>query len=341
MQFDSIASGLDYLLQPQPASGSPGILRRHAGNPLLTPRDMPVPCAAVYNGGVVQLGDGSFVMMNRFEAPSKSQHVWTSRSVDGLEFTPDSEPVRFVPPQDPYQRRLFDQAIVHTGPKIGTWWDPRICPVQTDVGLEYFVTYAAVGDPGCRIGLGKTSDFKSVEHVSFPHHIVNRNAVLFPEKIDGDYWMLHRPQRLDESGDIWISRSPDLRYWGDCQVVAKSERFWEKEKIGPAAPPVRTEHGWMIVYHGVFGNCNGYNYGAGVMFLDLDRPWEVVARATSPILTVEAIYEMVGQVPNVVFPGGAIVGDDGTISIYYGAADYVQCLAHTSLDELWAHCDMR
>ena len=196
------------------------------------------------------------------------------------------------------------------------------------------------GDYGCRIAIGKTADFKTIEHVSFPLHILNRNAVLFPEKIDGEYWMLHRPQNTmsTSNGNIWISSSPDLKYWGNCRVVAKPEQYWENKKIGPAAPPIKTEEGWLIVYHGVFPHSNGVNYGGGVMLLDLEKPWKVIGRCADPILYVKETYEMIGQVPNVVFPGAVIPESDGTVKIYYGGADYVQCVATATMADLIAAC---
>jgi predicted GH43/DUF377 family glycosyl hydrolase len=121
-------------------------------------------------------------------------------------------------------------------------------------------------------------------------------------------------------------------------VVARPQCYWENTKIGPAAPPIRTEAGWLEVYHGVFPHSNGVNYAAGVMLLDLEQPWKVVARAKSPILFVEETYEMIGQVPDIVFPGAVIPEPDGSVRIYYGAADYVQCLATAELSDLIDAC---
>ena len=309
------------------------IIKRYEHNPILKPDDMPRPCCAVYNSGAVKLPDGTYVMMSRFEALNKKQMVWTSRSIDGINFIPDSEPVKFV--CSPEEQEFYNEVTLpDSGRLIGSWYDPRINPVEG----EYFITYCVGGDYGCRIAIGKTTDFKTVEHVSFPLHISNRNAVMFPEKIGGQYWMLHRPQNSVQSGDIWITSSYDLEYWGTCRVIAKPENYWENTKIGPAAPPIKTDKGWLTVYHGVFPNCNGINYGAGVMMLDLNEPWKVIGRCKDPILYVKEPYEMIGQVPNVVFPGAVIPEPDGTVKIYYGGADYVQCLATAKLDDLIEIC---
>lgn len=309
------------------------IIKRYENNPILRPDDMPKPCCAVYNSGVVKLPSGQYVMMSRFEALNKKQMIWTSRSDDGIHFTPDSEPVKIV--CKPEEQKLFDEVtLANSGHLIGSWYDPRICPVEG----EYYVVYCVGGDFGCRIAIGKTEDFKTIEHISFPLHINNRNAVLFPEKINGEYVMLHRPQCNDQSGDIWITSSPDLKYWGPCHVIAKPQNYWENRKIGPAAPPIKTDKGWLTVYHGVFPNCNGVNYGGGVTMLDLDDPSKVIGRCKDPILSVKELYEMVGQVPNVVFPGAIIPEEDGTVKIYYGGADYVQCVAFAKLDDLIDAC---
>jgi beta-1,4-mannooligosaccharide/beta-1,4-mannosyl-N-acetylglucosamine phosphorylase len=219
-------------------------------------------------------------------------------------------------------------------PGIGTWYDPRINCIDG----KYYITYAAVSPDGCRVAIGQTDDFKTVSHISFPFHVENRNAVLFPEKINGEYCMLHRPQRPGGTGNIWFASSPDLKYWGNCRVVARPKSFWECIKIGPGAPPIKTSEGWLIIYHAVFSNCNGYNYGLGAMMLDLEKPWKEISRAEYPIMFVEKDYEMIGQVPNVIFPGAIIPEADGSVKVYYGAADYVQCLAEGQMSDVIDFC---
>lgn len=324
-------------LQTPPTPSWETVVDRHPGNPILQPRDMPVPCVGVYNSGVVKTPAGKYIMASRFERPNKKHHIWISRSDDGIAFTPDPEPMRIElgNPPDGCTQEEYDDATIMSAPGLGTWYDPRINELEGD----YYLTYAAVNNLGCRVAIAKVvDDFKTAQHISFPHHIVNRNAVLFPEKIDGKYRMLHRPLNMKNSGSIWISDSPDLVYWGRCRPIAHPQAYFENKKIGPAAPPVKTSEGWLIIYHAVFGHCNGFNYSGGAMLLDLNDPTKVIARAKDPILWVETDYEMIGQVPNVIFPGSAIVEDDGSVKLYYGGADYVQCLAHTSIDRLLDAC---
>lgn len=311
------------------------VIRRYEKNPILTPSDMPQPCCAVYNSGVVKTPAGEYIMASRFEGLDKRQCIWVSRSKDGINFIPDNEPVRFTY-SDKDKEEYEDVVYNHPGHHIGSWYDPRINPVDG----EYFITYCVGGDYNCRIAIGKTTDFKTIEHVSFPLHILNRNAVLFPEKINGEYYMLHRPQNSSSvaSGNIWIASSPDLKYWGNCKTIARPEQYWENTKIGPAAPPIKTDKGWLIVYHGVFPHCNGVNYGGGVMLLDLEKPWKVIGRCKDPILYVKEPYEMIGQVPNVIFPGALVPESDGNAKLYYGGADYVQCVAYTNISDLIDIC---
>ncbi|MHC4873119.1 MAG: glycoside hydrolase family 130 protein [Planctomycetota bacterium] len=298
------------------------ILRRHSSNPVLKPADLPFDCFAAYNGGAVKCND-EYIVMVRAEDSARRQFAWTARSSDGIKFTPDNEPVKFT----------ADDMDAYQSNTNRSWYDPRINTVDG----EYYITYAASSQFGCRIGLGKTSDFKTVEHVSFPLHISNRNAVLFPEKINGMYVMLHRPENNNGDGNIWISRSPDLHFWGNSELLIKcrSDR-WDCVKIGAGPPPIKTDEGWLVIIHAVCGSCAGHYYTVGTALLDLDDPYKLIGRSTGCIMRPEAEYEQRGFVPNVIFPAGAIVEDDGTVKVYYGAADNYECLAETTLSELLA-----
>jgi beta-1,4-mannooligosaccharide/beta-1,4-mannosyl-N-acetylglucosamine phosphorylase len=183
----------------------------------------------------------------------------------------------------------------------------------------------------------------------------NRNMVLFPEKVGGRYVRLERPFPVYGRGgkdrfDIWFSDSPDLRYWGNEHLVLGVEHVaFANNKIGPGAPPVRTERGWLEIFHAVdldpSRGKNGWEkkwqkrYTAGVMLLDLEQPWKVLGTSGRPLLAPEAPYEVEGGFRNnVIFPGGVIVEDTGEVKIYYGSADTVECLATAALDDLVALC---
>lgn len=302
-------------------------IQRYADNPIMDAERIPAPCFAAYNGGVVKNGD-EYVMLLRMESMARKYYCWVARSRDGFLFAPDPEPVTFTSSDE----QLYNEYANYS------FYDPRM----TYLDECWHVTYCAKSRHGCRIAIGRTSDFKTIEHVSFPLHIQNRNGVLFPEKINGRYVMLHRPQALSDNGNIWIAHSPDLIHWGDCECIAEvssqDEGCWGAIKIGPGAPPIKTEYGWLEIFHGVYNSCRGHVYGMGCMLLDLKNPSRVIGRNPAAILLPQTLYERTGQVPNVIFPTGVILEDNGELKIYYGAADQCECLAVTKLDEIVATC---
>ena len=169
----------------------------------------------------------------------------------------------------------------------------------------------------------------------------NKNVVLFPEKIGGRYAKLDRPMtQTSRRGDIWISFSPDLLHWGDPRpVMTPRPRKWDSHKIGPGAPPLKTDAGWLIIYHGVRATAAGLLYRLGAALLDREEPWRVIGRVSEAILSPIAPEDFQGNVGNVVFTCGAILEDDGELKVYYGAADQVMCLATARVEEVIALCE--
>jgi len=207
---------------------------------------------------------------------------------------------------------------------------------------------------GIRGGIATTEDFEQFDVVSMTVPD-NRNMVLFPEKIDGMYVRLERPFPVYSRGhvdrfDTWISDSPDLKYWGNSDLLLAVEQVpFANDKIGPAAPPVKTPRGWLTTFHAVDRDDsrgkNGWEaawkkrYTAGLMLLDEHDPRKIVGLSTEPLLAPEAPYETDGGFRNdVIFPGGMILEDDGEVKIYYGAADTVEALATAHVDDLLALC---
>jgi len=185
-------------------------------------------------------------------------------------------------------------------------------------------------------------DFESFERLGIitPYHADERDVVLFPWKIQRRYAAIHRPHNWVGLGypverpSIWfafLDGLPGRMY--DHKVIMEPEQPWESKKIGAGPPPIKTEAGWLLIYHGVDPD---HVYRTGAALLDLEKPWKVIARTPEPILEPEEEYERVGDVPNVVFPEGAVVMGDELI-VFYGAADKVCCAASASLDELIAH----
>ena len=224
-------------------------------------------------------------------------------------------------------------------------YDPRITALGNG---QFAVCFAVDSRSGVRGGIAVTEDFAhfEVKSISLPE---NRNMVLFPEKIGGEYVRLERPFLVrDRHHSIWLSRSPDLIHWGESEPVLDSRDLpYANLKIGPGAPPVRTPRGWLTLIHGVEVQESNFDawqrdwnrcYYGGIMLLDLENPAKIVALAGIPLLVPEEPYELEGYRGGVIFPGGLIAEPDGTAKIYYGAADTVECLAEAKIDDLIEFC---
>lgn len=302
------------------------IVHRYSKNPILTGRHFPEGSGIirVFNSGVCKFGDG-YIMACRTEDSALRNFIWLADSKDGFAFTPRPRPIA-VPTHDP-------EFAEYTA---GMYYDPRI----TRIGDDYYLMHAAHSKHGCRLSTLKTRDFERFEWLGFASETDNRNGVLFPEKIGGLYARLDRPNTGGNFGDMWISYSPDLVYWGRSKCVLRSSDVrWAWTKIGPGAVPIRTEKGWLDIFHGVRTQCaQHYVYQLGVCLHDLEDPSKIVARSEEAILWPEVDYELFGQTPSVVFTSGAVVEPDGSVKLYYGAADTVQCVALTTVSRLLAAC---
>ena len=150
---------------------------------------------------------------------------------------------------------------------------------------------------------------------------------------------LDRPHSEITPWSIWISYSPDLIHWGDSRMLVKPEPYhWDEMKVGPGAPPFKTDAGWLHIYHGAFETMAGAVYRLGVALHDLADPAKILGVADRWILQPEDPWEVGGYVPNVVFTCGAVPEDDGTVKIYWGGADTVMCVGTAVIDELVQLC---
>jgi len=215
--------------------------------------------------------------------------------------------------------------------------DPRI----TNFGGTFYITYTAYSRQGPRIALASTKDFQCFEKHGLigPNHN-DKDCVIFPERINGRIAMLHRLKSkvqiayFDDFESL-LSHSLSQNFWnGYVKHLDDYEIFhptfpWERRKVGVGPPPIKTDLGWLVIYHGVSIESI---YRAGAILLDLDNPSKVLARTKEPILEPEMKFEKHGIVPNVIFPDGAIIRD-GKLTVYYGGADKVCCVARTPLDE--------
>jgi predicted GH43/DUF377 family glycosyl hydrolase len=187
-----------------------------------------------------------------------------------------------------------------------------------------------------------TDDFERVERVALITQADHRNVVLFPMKFGDRYARLDRPHSHISKWSMWISYSPDLVHWGESRMlIAPAAYHWDEMKIGPGAPPVLTDRGWLEIYHGVFETMAGAVYRLGVALLDRDDPSRVVGVGDEWILQPEDPWELTGYVPNVVFSCGAVPEPDGTVKLYWGGADTVMCVGVVRIADLVDLCVRR
>jgi len=238
-------------------------------------------------------------------------HLRLARSKDGINFKIDTTPA--IAPENNYETFGIE--------------DPRISLI--DGG--YYINYVAVGRFGVTTYLASTKDFKTYDRHGVIFCPDNKDVVIFPERVEGKYYALHRPvSTLFGKQDMWISESPDLTCWGNHRFLMEPRSgCWDEIKIGAGAVPLRIEHGWLEVYHGVDKD---NRYCLGAVLLDAQKPWEVISRTDEPIFKPEADYELNGFFGNVVFSCG-LLSEENKLKIYYGAADTVICYAELSLDE--------
>jgi len=299
------------------------VVERYPGNPILTKDDIPYPVETVHNAGMTRYGD-RIIMLFRSHLRNGRSIIGKAESEDGFNFTVSPEP--FIVPSKEGAFAEYEAFGVE---------DPRICYIDG----EYLITYSVYSQHGVRIALAKTRDFKTLERVSLITQADMRNVVIFPEKFNGRYARLDRPHSEISPWSVWLSWSPDLIHWGDSEVVMKPVPYhWDESKIGPGATPIRTEKGWLSIYHGVFETMDGAVYRLGVALLDLNNPAKIIGVSDQWILSPEDPWELVGYVHNVVFTCGAVEDNEGNVIIYWGGADTVMCAGTARLDDLVELC---
>jgi beta-1,4-mannooligosaccharide/beta-1,4-mannosyl-N-acetylglucosamine phosphorylase len=315
-------------------------MKRHHGNPILTRASVPnIPplladVTSVFNPGAVKFG-GRYLLMLRVQSRSRETFMVMAESPDGVHFAVVPEVVNFKGLEE------IPERIYHV-------YDARITPLEG----AFDIMFAMDMDSGCQLGLARTKDFRDFRFLGITSTDDVRNGVLFPEKVNGCYLRLERPNRARLEGGpttgstIWLAESDDLIHWRERSPVMSGRFHYWDEYIGSGPPPVKTRRGWLHIYHGVathFGSANIYQ--AGVALLDLENPARVIGRSRGNILEPREPYELAGQVPNVVFPSGMVVEEfdrggfalpTSPVKVYYGAADTAVGLAVTTVEELLA-----
>jgi predicted GH43/DUF377 family glycosyl hydrolase len=298
------------------------LFARHSTNPIIQARDLPYQANAVFNAAATRCGDDTLLLL-RVEDRRGLSHLTVARSRDGVtNWRIDARPTLPADPEN-YPEEIWGIE------------DPRITRID-ELDL-WAVVYTAYSRGGPLVSLATTRDFKAFERKGVVMPPEDKDAALFPARFNGRWAMLHRPVPgfAGVGAHIWISFSPDIKHWGDHQILltARKGGWWDANKVGLSPPPLRTEKGWLMLYHGVRNTASGCIYRLGLALLDLEDPTRLLARADEWVFGPEEVYETAGDVDKVVFPCGWLVeGDD--VRMYYGGADKCIALATARVSEL-------
>ena len=297
----------------------PELFRRHKLNPILTAADWPYPVHTVFNPAATLMPDGTTLLLCRVEDRRGHSHLCVARSANGVdEWRIDPEHALWADAEN-YPEELWGVE------------DPRITYVPEME--KYAVVYTAFTRDGPGVALALTKDFREYERYGLIMPPEDKDAALLPHRF-GDYWaLIHRPVSAPRA-HMWISYSNDLRHWGSHKLMLEARRgaWWDANKIGLSPPPIQTEEGWLVIYHGVRMTAAGAIYRLGLALFDLMTPERLIKRGDEWVFGPEEEYEQRGDVGNVVFPCGYTIAEDGdTIHLYYGAADSTIALATGSV----------
>jgi beta-1,4-mannooligosaccharide/beta-1,4-mannosyl-N-acetylglucosamine phosphorylase len=295
------------------------LFKRFDGNPVLTPEDWPYPANAVFNPAAAKL-DNETLLLARVEDMRGSSHLTVARSPNGFtDWQVDAEPTFTADPQSNEERWGVEDARI-------VWLEEQ---------KEFAVTYVSFSEGGPLVSLAITKNFKTFARMGALLPPEDKDACLFPRRFDGRFALIHRPIVRGEA-HIWLSLSPDLKHWGDHQLLIHTRpAYWDTHRVGLACQPIETSEGWLIFYHGVRLTTAGQIYRVGLALADLHQPWRLLRRSAEWILGPQAHYERVGDVGDVVFPTGAVVCDEkDELRLYYGAADSAIAVATAKLSEV-------
>ncbi len=295
---------------------------RSSRNPIIGRYAIPTS-NSVFNSAVVPFGDG-FAGVFRCDNKRVQMNIFAGFSKDGVNWEINHEPIKF---------KAGNTDMIESDYK----YDPRVTWIED----RYWITWCN-GYHGPTIGIAYTFDFKEFFQCENAFLPFNRNGVLMPQKIGGRYAMMSRPSDNGHTpfGDIYMSFSPDMKYWGEHRCVMKvtpfEESAWQCTKIGAGSVPFLVPgEGWLMFYHGVINTCNGFRYSMGAAILDENDPTKVLHRTMAYLLAPAAPYELAGDVPDVVFPCAALHDlEQDKVSVYYGAADTTVCMAFGRISEI-------
>ena len=344
------------------------IAKRFTTNPLLSPKDLPssaqgLEITCLLNPGVFQFDGKIWLLVRVAERPHQKDNIISFPiltktggieiieipsdhpdliatdarviSYKGVDYLTTLSHLRLLCSEDGHQFYEPENYPALVGEGMLETFGIEDCRVALIDG-KYYLTFTSVSDNGVGVGLRTTTDWKTFEKhgMILPAH--NKDCAIFEEKINGLYYALHRPSSVDIGGNyIWIASSPDAIHWGNHKCIIKTRKgFWDSKRVGAGAAPIKTEKGWLEIYHGANDK---HQYCLGAFLMDLEDPSKVIARTEQPIMVPTAEYELHGFFGQVVFTNGHIVSPDGeTVTIYYGAADEFVCGAEISIKEIFS-----
>lgn len=337
--------------------------QRFTENPLLSPADLKpsragLEISCLLNPGVFTFEGKTWLLVRVAERPAQQEGIisFPVLKEDGIEIIE-------IPSDDPELNAGDPRVIRYKGVDYLTtlshlrllcsedgirFYEPEGYPLlqgentQEAFGIEdcrvslldgtYYLTYTAVSEQGVGVGLRTTKDWKHFESegMIIPPH--NKDCAIFEEKINGKFYALHRPSSVDIGGNyIWLAESPDGIHWGKHKcIITTRKNSWDSARVGGGAAPIKTEKGWLEIYHGANA---AHQYCLGAFLLDLLDPSIVIARSEKPIMMPTTTYELSGFFGHVVFTNGHVVKGD-ELTIYYGAADEFVCGAKFSIAEI-------
>ncbi len=292
----------------------PRELDNHTLIPMLDAEDKVSVVSYQKNDPKIDSSDARYVVYDKIYYLSTLSHLVLLCSDDGIQFY---EPAG-------YTTRIFGKGHLES---FGIE-DCRVVEMED----SFFLTYTQVSSNGVGIGLMSTKDWKSINRLGMVFLPANKDCAIFGEKINELYYCFNRPSSMLFGGNyIWLSSSPDMIHWGQHHCLIKSRPGrWDSERVGAGASPIRTEKGWLTIYHGAD---RSHRYCLGALLLDLEDPRIIIARSTEPIMEPVMDYEQAGFFSNVIFTNGHLVDGD-QITMYYGASDTVICMATFSIEEI-------
>jgi len=344
---------------------------RYENNPVISPEDIEpsredFEVIGVFNPAVTRCGDEILLLARVAERPVSTEanivlvpyYDVKKRDVDVIKFRKDDASIDFSDPrlvktaEGTYLTSLSHLRVAKSkdGKKFEICNKPSISPTNEyeSFGLEdaritaidgkFYITYVAVSRYGVTTALASTEDFRDFKRHGIIFCPENKDVAIFPEKINGNFYALHRPASpLFGKNEMWIAESPDLFGWGNHRyLMGPVQDSWDESKIGTGAVPFRTDAGWLEIYHGADRN---NRYCLGALLLDGGQPWKILARSERPLFEPEADYERAGFFGDVVFCCGLFL-EAGKLNIYYGAADTSICYAQVSLEDVFKNLNL-